>query len=633
MKRVLAFLFFLPFPLRSQFLSAKIAAADWGLKDFLRIQYGQIAVLHEPGGDRLTVYTLRDTLPSSPPISTASSVPIFEGNWFLVSEFGGGMRNALGGSFNAFQRPPSSAFAEYETSLDGRRALRLSYSKERDGFCGLWIHLFNTTAPSEERTYFDASAFSAISFWIRGSSSNEKLSLKIADVDWERKEDAMEIGGLNSFLPNGRIDTSWQQVVIPFSRIPKRIDRSRLATLSLEVADSQSGSVYLKSLAFCTDSTSLPTPSPPMSQSVQSRELERAVWVWNTDELFLDQQKRKELFTLLSEEKMSHVFLAIPYRAQNSQRSRGIRIDAKAMQPLVSELKKKGVVVHALLGDKDFILPDQREFVKSTLENILRYNGSSKKSDRFDGIHFDVEPYLIAGFNGPRGKWILENFLDLLKDATSTAKRGKLLMGADIPFWLDTPDEFSRARRLIKFQGVTKPVHEHIIDLMDIVVLMSYRTFAAGADGIVLHSSDELEYATKTRKRVFVALETSPIPDENILSFRGSPSEGSSQPGAPKYVALVPRLDSAKIFIVQPAEKTAFDVFLTESGVNLAQVIWWPIYQDLFVPGRKVSFATLDAAKLRSTLSQTEAELSVYTAFEGFAIHHAESYLQFLRRP
>ena len=205
-------------------------------------------------------------------------------------------------------------------------------------------------------------------------------------------------------------------------------------------------------------------------------------------------------------------------------------------------------------------------------------------------------------------------------------------MGADIPFWFDTPDEFFREERLVEFHGVTKPVYEHVIDMMDIVVLMSYRTFAAGADGIVLHSSDELAYASKTGKRIFVGFETSYLPDENILTFRGTPSEGLSQQGFHQYLALVPHLDNAKIFVVRPSERAALDTFLTQAGVNVAQVLWWPIHQDLFVPGTKVSFATLNASKLMSTMDQTVSELSAYPAFEGIAIHHAESYQQLLRR-
>ncbi|MBI3005918.1 MAG: hypothetical protein HYY49_10970 [Ignavibacteriales bacterium] len=631
MKSLLLSLFFLSPLLHSQFLSVEVSSADWGLKNFSDIRYGQIAILHEPGGDRLTVYTLRDGLPKVESFIATASSPTFSGNCFLVSDFNGGMRNVLGGSFNVFQRSPSSAFVEYAADIEDRKSLRLSYSKERDGFCGLWIHLFNTTSTASERMYLDASEFSAITFWVRGSTGKETLSIKIADAAWERKEDALEVGDLGRFLPSGTIDTNWRQAVISFSQIPARINKSLLATISFEASSVHQGSVYLKSLSFCRDTTSF-LPLPPLAPVTQLCKNDHAVWVWNTDDLVRDKAKRNQLVGLLSQEKVSHVFLAVPYRPQ-AQRERGIEIEAKIMRPLVFELKAKGITVHALFGDKDFILPEQRRFVNTTLENVLRYNSTSKKQERFDGIHFDVEPYLLAGFNGPRGTWILQNFLRLLSEAATTAKRGKLLMGADIPFWLDTPEEFSREQRTIEFAGISKPVHEHIIDLMDIVVLMSYRTFAAGADGIVLHSSDELEYASKKGTRVFVGLETSPLPDENILTIRGTPTEGATPPGSAHYVALVPRLDSAKVFVVKSTDKARFDVFMMDSGVNLGQVLWWPVLQDLFVPGTKVSFATLDTTRMRNAMRQTVSELSAYPAFEGIAIHHAESYQRLLNRP
>jgi len=630
MKLFLFGLCFLSSNLHAQFLSVKVSAANWGIRDFSGIRYGQVSVLHEPAGDRLMVYTLRDGLPKVPRISTASLRPDFSNGCFVVSHFDGGMRNSLGGSFNVFQRDPSSAFVQYATALDGRQSLQLSYTKKTDGFCGLWLHLFNTSAPGEERKYLDASEFSYIVCWVRGLTGKERFLVKIADAAFERKEDALQIGELGSFLPSGKIDTLWQRAVIPISRIPLRIVKSQLATLSFEASEQQQGVVQFKTLAFCRDTTSFPQLSPAIS-GAKTLKFKKAVWVWNTDDLFRLREGKSELFELLANESVSDVFLAVPYRA-GGPRHRGIEIDVKAMRLLVSDLKKKSVVVHALLGDKDFILSEQRPFVTATLENILRYNATSKKQERFDGIHFDVEPYLLPGFNGPRAGWILENFLDLLGNAASIAQRGNMVIGADIPFWLDTPDEFSLQPRVLQYQGVTKSVHEHIIDLMDIVVLMSYRTFAAGADGIVLHSSDELEYASRRGKHIFVGLETSPLPDENLLSFRGIPSEGSSGVASPRYFALVPWLDSAKVFVVKDPEKTNFEKFLTDAGVNSAQVLWWPVYQDIFVPGSKVSFTTLDVARFQTTIIQTASELSQFSAFQGVAIHHAESYLQLLRR-
>ena len=55
---------------------------------------------------------------------------------------------------------------------------------------------------------------------------------------------------------------------------------------------------------------------------------------------------------------------------------------------------------------------------------------------------------------------------------------------------------------------------DRVIDLVDTVAIMDYRTEAGGSNGTVAHAADELAYATRVGKTVQVALETTFIPDE-----------------------------------------------------------------------------------------------------------------------
>jgi hypothetical protein len=77
-------------------------------------------------------------------------------------------------------RHPSRA--DLADGRDGRRVLRISVDKKAQGFCGVWIHLFNSFEPPDSWIYLNAKPFTALSFWVRGQTGTEKMNLKLADA-------------------------------------------------------------------------------------------------------------------------------------------------------------------------------------------------------------------------------------------------------------------------------------------------------------------------------------------------------------------------------------------------------------------------------------------------------------------
>jgi len=65
---------------------------------------------------------------------------------------------------------------------DGGRVLRISVDKKVQGFCGVWIHRFNSFEPLDSWTYLNAKPFTALSFRVRGQIGPEKMNLKLADA-------------------------------------------------------------------------------------------------------------------------------------------------------------------------------------------------------------------------------------------------------------------------------------------------------------------------------------------------------------------------------------------------------------------------------------------------------------------
>ncbi len=188
----------------------------------------------------------------------------------------------------------------------------------------------------------------------------------------------------------------------------------------------------------------------------------------------------------------------------------------------------------------------------------------------------------------------------------------------------------------VEFGGVEKPVSQHLIDLVDGVTLMDYRTVAFGADGTIRHAEGELEYAAARGKRVLIGLETAPLPDEELFDFVGAPQAGlpPREAMSARIVLAVPAGDSTAFFVLPASDdglaQETVAAWVRGWGLNDDQVIWWPVRQRVHVPGDKLSFHRLGAGALERVMAETSQELSAYPSFAGFALHHAWSYAELL---
>jgi hypothetical protein len=317
-----------------------------------------------------------------------------------------------------------------------------------------------------------------------------------------------------------------------------------------------------------------------------------------------------------------------------------VAIDAATLRPLVAALNRLDIRVYALDGDPHYALPRLHAGVLETVDNVIRYNREVREDERFFGIRYDIEPYILPGFNGSSRELLLDGLLQITAASVARARAAGLRYGADIPFWYDAPAEYTYERVTAEFGGVSKPVSEHIIDLVDDVSIMDYRTVAYGADGTVRHASGELAYAQRQGKPVFVGLETGELPDEVLLDFRGEPRRGIARE-APQGEFVVLAADADSVHVLHVAAEAQRDSaataelvhHLAQRGLEAGEVWWWPVSRRVEVPADKITFARHDARRLETVLQQTAAAFQRYTSFAGFALHFAQSYRDLLAGP
>ena len=584
---------------------------------------GQIGLIHESEGIRLEVYRLRDEPPREFPPSRLSAEPALSGNSFVVSDFHSGVRNQLGGLFSAFAQPPSEARVALADAPDGRRGLRLTFEKAAGGFCGAWIHFFDITSPPDERVYLDARALSTLSFWVRGARGGERLRVKVADREWERRGDALAIGDLGDFLLSGRVESGWQQAVIPLDRLPARLDRSALASLVLEGTGPAHGEVYVSRLALSRGAAPLPSLPAPVAVPSEANPGPAATWIWNTADYLGQPERQDSLARFLSSHGFGTAFLQLVSARGESITSRGIEPDDR-LGRLVGTLHASAF--RCTRSTERRSSPFRRITTPCTPRSATSGATTSvwRPPSASTGSGMTFEPYLLPGFHGPRRAEILQGYLEVLARGAELAREGGLRFGADIPFWFDSPDEATFERVTAEFRGERKPVSEHVIDLADDIAVMAYRTSAFGADGILRQAEGELRYATRAGKRAWVALETGVLPDETLVEFAGEPAADPDElPPEGGAIGMVSAGDSLLV-LWRPPGTADSEHRLPEGEFDSAR--WWPIARRVAVPADKLSFARPGLDSMRIAMGETARELSHLDAFAGFAIHYSESY-------
>lgn len=583
-------------------LECEMDLADWGLEDTSDVGFLSVGIIHNPSGDELIVYDVRRNKPViEQPSKPRSRIPPIQKEVFLLDDFQGGNTNRLGGYFSHIIRIPSESHVTIDKAPGGRRSLCFTYSQKSPGFAGFWIHLFDFKLPPIERIFLDASPFRFITFDIRGELGGERLSLQVADYSWERREDSLKIGNVGQFLPSGQIQQSWQRAWVPLEMLPDRIRREELANLVF-LAQSGKGKVFIGDVAF-TEMKDAPIPQP-LEKKVYEPSPHRGMWLWNTKDLLGDVEEQMRLVDFCGQNGITEIFMQLPYEVKEKNEKKEILWDRSKVASLLSRLHIAGIKTHALDGAPQFALREWHYHVIDTIRSVIQYNESVQPAERFAGVRYDNEPYILPNFAGVNKESILEQYMELLRLSKELTESAHLEFGVDIPFWFDQKNEFFEP--IAALGG--RPLTECILDVVDNIGIMDYRTQAYGADGVIAHGLGELQYATKKGKKVFIGLETVTLPDETLLEF--------GQGRGPSRLHLK-KLAGTKILLQWIPEDRGSE---TKHDMVLFQ------QKKTFVPSGKITFADRSIRDLNEIMKKAESEFQAYPSFYGFAIHYYQSY-------
>ena len=222
----------------------------------------------------------------------------------------------------------------------------------------------------------------------------------------------------------------------------------------------------------------------------------RDVWVWNST-VVTDEAQRTAFLEFAVEHAVDAVYLQAGALLAN---------EPEALAAFCQAAAEYGLGVELLLADHTWARATRHASAVAAAELAVAFALDQPAGARPRGLHFDVEPHTLPEWSSPDHTAIAGQYVDLLEALAAVTAGTGLRLTVDIPFWYDGRD--------LTRDGVTRKLHEWILDQVDGAVLMDYRDFALTAngtpalDGTIVHAQAEVEYAGAIGKKLLLGLET-----------------------------------------------------------------------------------------------------------------------------
>ncbi|WP_339290122.1 copper amine oxidase N-terminal domain-containing protein [Paenibacillus sp. FSL W8-0187] len=226
----------------------------------------------------------------------------------------------------------------------------------------------------------------------------------------------------------------------------------------------------------------------------------KGTWIWDSNILKQDQDK---IISFARIRGLTDIYLQVDRD-----------IDPAIYEGFIRKAKSEGIQVEALEGRPEWAYRSKQEDIQKFIAWVKAYNAAVGPEASFSGLHFDIEPYALSEWTKDN-KTILESWMDNLRLIEKETKGSGLNIAIDVPFWLNT----------INVPGKDYSMSAWMLEKFDCLVIMNYRNYALGNNGIVKNAQAILREASTLKKKVVVAVETLESKEGPRVSFYSMSSE------------------------------------------------------------------------------------------------------------
>jgi hypothetical protein len=219
---------------------------------------------------------------------------------------------------------------------------------------------------------------------------------------------------------------------------------------------------------------------------------ERSLWVWSQDQyvggsVATDAKEQKNLLRFIKENEIKKIYLESSRLFVTPKR-------IKSLGETIQKLQDQQVKTELLFGSTTWLDEEKSIEIKSWFDNVVFPQIMEFKSIP-DAIHLDIEPHARDDWRENK-QVLIERWLNLVQFISNLAHQNGIKITVDIPFFMDE-------ETLLKLN-----------DLVDSVVVMSYRTKMDGGNGIASLTEEE---RIIFKNKLTIGLETGS--DDPLLSF------------------------------------------------------------------------------------------------------------------
>lgn len=252
------------------------------------------------------------------------------------------------------------------------------------------------------------------------------------------------------------------------------------------------------------------------------------MWVYQTAEIAASPQEQVRLFSFCRERGITDLFWQVHFSKAEAPVCQ--LENAAAHRAFLLEAHAHSLRVHALTGDPSHTRTSKHGRVLALVEALLNFNGVSDADSRFDGLHLDIEPHGLPEWKAA-GKALrcdlLGQFVEVHRVVAERLRREKdpILLGTDVVFWLNKIGPDGVLEYPVVVGSLKRDPMSFILDLVDLVAIMSYRDTTEGRNGIVAIVAETIRQADATNAKVYVGVKVAPIGSAKESYFGRSESD------------------------------------------------------------------------------------------------------------
>ena len=375
------------------------------------------------------------------------------------------------------RRPSYTIITKQPDDRPTRRGqvLRIEYNK-LGGWCG-WYTLLNG---------IDISPYNALTFWVRGEQGGERFDIGLADDRMQALEiDAVYVGTIKAFLPQG-VSTQWQQVKVPLASLRSELNLTRMGSLVLWFRYEGGGAVLIDDIQFVNDPEVTQLQEHNRPRAPEGVIGPRAMWLWKLDPV-TSQQVRDDLFTFCRDTAITHIYLFLG-EAPIMQSSPAY-LDQLA--EFLTQARQHGITIDALTGNPLWALRENHQVLLEWIGSFLAYNAKRPEHARIDGVHLDVEPYLLQQWEQEKAS-LKQQYIELMQKCRTLidgARQPLFELGIAIPIFYDREGDFER----------------QVLQYVSYCGLMDY--YDAAVD-IIEKAMPHITLASQMQRRMVIGVET-----------------------------------------------------------------------------------------------------------------------------